>query len=66
MISWIDRSYYSIAHDGQVARVSGFDEHHREFWMVIPKGKGYADQRRAAVEKLMEAIEEGHEPGEVE
>ena len=65
MTSWNDRSYYSIAHDGHVARVSGYDEHHREFWVEIPKGKGYADRRKAALERIMEHIDAGDPPGEV-
>jgi hypothetical protein len=65
MISWNDRQYYSIEHDADMARVSGFDERHQEHWMMIECGKGYADRRRDAVLKILDAIEDGHMPGEV-
>lgn len=65
MTSWNDRKYYSIEHDADVGRVSGYDTNHQEFWTVIMSGKGYVDRRNDAIVKIMESIEDGHEPGEV-
>jgi hypothetical protein len=66
LISWNDRSFYDIHRDEHIARVSGWDDRHQEHWMIVETGKGYAARRTAAVERIMSAIEEGHEPGEVE
>jgi len=52
MITWIDRTFYSIAHDCDVARVSGFDDKHLEYWIEIPTGKGYAKRREEALLKI--------------
>ena len=51
--------------DCQVSRVSGFDDHHQEHWLVIETGRGYRDRRTAAVERIMASIEAGDEPGEL-
>lgn len=66
MTHWIDRQYFSLAHDGDVARVSGFDDHAQEHWAIIEAGKGYADRRRDALEQIQESIEAGDQPGEVQ
>lgn len=66
LITWGDRTYYDINRDEDVARVSGWDQNHQEFWMVILTGKGYADRRKEAVLAIMSAIEAGNLPGEVE
>ena len=65
MITWSERTYYSMDLDCQVSRVSGFDDHHQEHWLVIETGRGYRDRRTAAVERIMASIEAGDEPGEV-
>ena len=65
MISWSDRSYYSLQVDAEVARVSGWDDHHQEHWLEVETGKGYADRRKAAVIAIMDHIEAGNPPGEV-
>ena len=65
MITWSERTYYSMDLDCQVSRVSGFDDHHQEHWLVIETGRGYRDRRAAAVERIMASIEAGDEPGEV-
>ena len=65
MITWSERTYYSMDLDCQVSRVSGFDDRHQEHWLVIETGRGYRDRRTAAVEKIMASIEAGDEPGEV-
>ena len=65
MITWSERTFYSMDLDCQVSRVSGFDDHHQEHWLVIETGRGYRDRRTAAVEKIMASIEAGDEPGEV-
>lgn len=66
LITWSDRAYYDINRDEHVARVSGWDDKHQEHWMIVETGKGYAKRRTEAIERIMSAIEEGHEPGEVE
>ena len=65
MITWSERTYFSMDLDCQVSRVSGFDDHHQEHWLVIETGRGYRDRRTAAVERIMASIEAGDEPGEV-
>ena len=65
MITWSERTYYSMDLDCQVSRVSGFVDHHQEHWLVIETGRGYRDRRTAAVERIMASIEAGDEPGEV-
>ena len=65
MISWSERARYDVQVDANVSRVSGFDDHHQEHWLVIEMGKGYRDRRRAAVERIMASIEDGDPPGEV-
>ena len=65
MITWSERTYYSMDLDCQVSRVSGFDDHHQEHWLVIETGRGYRDRRTAAVERIMASIEAGDEPGEL-
>ena len=65
MITWSERTFYSMDLDCQVSRVSGFDDHHQEHWLVIETGRGYRDRRTAAVERIMASIEAGDEPGEV-
>ena len=65
MITWSERTYYSMDLDCQVSRVSGFDDHHQEHWLVIEIGRGYRDRRAAAVERIMASIEAGDPPGEV-
>ncbi|HUX46034.1 MAG TPA: hypothetical protein VMV57_14900 [Terracidiphilus sp.] len=65
MITWSERTYYSMDLDCQVSRVSGFDDHHQEHWIVIEMGKGYRDRRLAAVERIMASIEARDPPGEV-
>lgn len=65
MTHWNDRVYFSVAHDANVARVSGYDEHSQEHFMIVETGKGFAERRRDALAKIQDAIEDGHEPGEV-
>jgi hypothetical protein len=65
MITWTERKYFSLQHDAHVSRVSGFDDKHLEFWMVIDTGKGYRDRRTAALERIMEVIADGKLPWEV-
>ena len=65
MITWSDRLHYDIDQDQTVGRISGFDDHHQEHWLVIHAGKGYADRRKEALLKIMESIERGDEAGEV-
>ncbi len=65
MITWSDRRYYSLDYDCMVARVSGFDDNHQEHWTEIEAGRGYASRRTEALERIMESIERGDEPGEI-
>lgn len=65
MISWFERQYYSMEWDAVVARISGIDDHHQEHWIEIETGKGYRDRRGVAIESIMAAIEQGHDPGRV-
>lgn len=43
------------------------DGHNQEFFMLIPDERGakYRERRAEAVEMIMQAIEQGLEPGEV-
>lgn len=65
MTHWTDRVYFSVVHDDIVSRVSGFDEHSREHFMIVQGGKGYRDRRTEALLQIQDAIESGHEPGEL-
>ena len=65
MTHWNERRYYSMDVDAEVSRVSGFDEHCQEHWMIVETGKGYRDRRNAAVDRIMVSIESGTAPGEV-
>jgi hypothetical protein len=65
MHHWHERVYWSVSHDAEVSRLSGFDDHAREHWMIVEAGKGYRDRREEALLKIQDAIEAGHEPGEV-
>jgi hypothetical protein len=65
LTSWNDRTFYSIEHDCEVGRISGYDDNNQEFWIVVEAGRGYREKRDAAVIKIMEAIERGDDAGEV-
>ena len=65
MTSWSERQYYSMDVDANVARISGFDEHCQEHWMVVETGKGFRDRRLDALDLIVAHIEAGEEPGEV-
>lgn len=65
MITWTERKYFSLQHDAHVSRVSGFDDQHQEFYVVIEPGKGYAKRREETLLKIQESIEAGNLPGEV-
>ena len=65
MTSWTDRIYYSIEHDMDVGRISGYDENNQEYWIVIAAGRGYNERRKEAVVSIMDAIERGDDAGEV-
>jgi hypothetical protein len=65
MTTWSERVYYSLDFDCEVSRVSGFDDHCQEHWLVVETGKGYRDRRNAAVEKIMASIEAGDPAGEI-
>lgn len=66
MTHWGERACYSVSHDCEMSRISGYDDHAREHWMMIETGAGFRERRTEAVERIMQAIEDGHEPGQVE
>lgn len=66
MTTWSERVYYSFDHDAEVSRVSGFDDHCQEHFIVVETGRGYRDRRTAAVDKIMLQIEAGGLPGEID
>lgn len=65
MISWSDRRYYDIGLDRDIARVSGFDDHHQEHWVEVEVGKGFAERRKEALFLIMDSIESGNRPGKI-
>jgi len=66
MIRWADHRQYSMAHDAEMSRVSGWDENHQEHWLWIDCGKDYRRRREDAVLTIMDAIEADKPPGEVD
>jgi len=65
MTHWDSREYWSIAHDCDVSRISGYDERSAESFMMIQTGAGFHERRKEAVLRIMDHIEQGNEPGEV-
>lgn len=65
MISRSERIFYSINVDCDMSRVSGFDDHHQEHWIVIEHGKGYRERRNEALTRILESIEAGDPAGKV-
>lgn len=72
MTNWDERQWFSIMYDAQMARISGYDEHGGEHWKEIPvaqwpkqEGGTYRERREEAVLEIQDAIESGHQPGEV-
>ncbi len=65
MVSWSETSSYSLAHDCDMARISGFDDKCQEHWIMVEMGAGYRERRQEAVERLMDSIEAGDPPGEL-
>lgn len=66
MISWSERRRYSAAHDCEMARITGFDDHHQGHWMMIETGKGYRDRRNETVLRIQDSIDAGDPAGKVE
>lgn len=65
MTSWTEVVGYSLAHDCEMARISGFDDHCQEHYTMVETGVGYRERRQEAVERLMESIEAGDPAGEL-
>lgn len=65
MINWQENTYWSIAQDCEMCRLSGFNEQHQEFFMAICTGRDFRERRHEAVLRIQAAIEDGNEPGEV-
>lgn len=64
MITWRDRIGWSLAHDHEMARISGYDERGQEYFMVIETGAGFRERRNEAVIRIQEYIEAVNERGE--
>lgn len=65
MTHWTEKIGYSVAHDCDMARISGFDDRSQEHYLMIETGAGYRERRAEAVERLMESIEAGDPAGEL-
>ena len=65
MTHWGERRQYSLAHDEEVSRISGWDEHCQEHWIVIPCGKDYRARRDAAVFAIQDHINDDKPAGAV-
>lgn len=57
---------YSPTHDAEMARVSIANEHGQEFFAIVHyEPRGYRERRDKAIDKCLEAIKAGCDPGEV-
>jgi hypothetical protein len=65
MTHWNSREYWSLAHDADVSRVSGYDDRGLEHWQIIMAGRGMKARQDEAILLIMDHIEQGNEPGEV-
>jgi hypothetical protein len=65
MTHWTERRFYSVAHDCEMARISGYDHQCQEHWILMEVVKGYRESRDVAVERLQKSIEAGGIPGEI-
>lgn len=67
MRQYHENLYWSIALGGDVARLSMADDQGREYFAIVSAEQpGYRDRRMGALEALMEAIDRGDDPGQVE
>lgn len=57
MITWRERQFWSLAHDHEMCRISGYDERGQEYFMVIKTGAGFRERRKEAVIRIQEYIE---------
>ena len=61
--------FYSPVLDINAVRLSCFDEHGGEYFMIIPDGStapgGYLKRRHEALNRISEAVLLGLDPGEV-
>lgn len=64
MVAWRDRSKWSVAHDCEMCRVSGYDQNNQEFWKEIETGKGFRDRRAQAVFEIQDAIQSVDDNGQ--
>ena len=66
IVYFSEYTYYSLVHDCEVSRISVPDENGREFFAIVAlEGKGYRERRSEAIQKCLEAMRAGCEPGEV-
>lgn len=66
MTHWTEQVSYSLQHDCEMARISGFDDRSQEHFLYIETGRGFRERREQAILDIQEAIESGHEPGEID
>jgi hypothetical protein len=59
--------FYSGDIDGEMVRISMFNQRGHEYWRAIPGGEGrdYRERRDEAVSAIWRAIVEQREPGHV-
>ncbi len=65
MTHWTDHVTYRLEHDCEMGKISGFDDKCQEHWILVEAGRGYADRRADALEKIQTSIERGDPPGKV-
>jgi len=60
-------SFYSPIKDCECVRLSVFDSHGQEFFMILerPEGKLWREERNRALDDIALAIKSGCRPGEV-
>lgn len=63
MHHYTEYKYWSIIHDHEMCRISGFDEQGLEHYLIIDTGTAWLKRRKAALERIQDHIEEGKEPG---
>lgn len=70
MTHWNEVRAFSIYHDCEMARLSGFDDRSQEHWIMMPTGKldglTYRERRELAIEHIQDWIEAGNPCGKVE
>ena len=67
MARWHEFSFYSPLLDADACRLSMFDQHGGEFFMIVPleDGRPWRSKRDKALDAIEWAISHGLQPGEV-